>query len=316
MMLFFATKTQKHTQMPKPTIICFGEVLWDVLPTGRIAGGAPMNVAYHINQLGMQSKIISSIGDDDLGKELIRFLESKGVSTDLIQTDNTFPTGIVNVMLDSGGYPSYEIVSPVAWDYIRPDDKVKDLVNGSDALVFGSLACRTERNKRTLFEYLEVAPVRVLDVNLRAPFYSQPLIEALLAKADIVKMNDEELALIAGWQNAGSDEKEQLGVIKNKFGIDVLILTKGKDGAACLDESGYHEQPAFPVKVKDTIGSGDSFFAAFLSKYLRGENIRECLAFAGAVGALVATKAGGTPEIGLQEIQAILNSPSAPNEFG
>ena len=308
MMLFFATKTQKHTQMPKPTIICFGEVLWDVLPTGRIAGGAPMNVAYHINQLGMQSKIISSIGDDDLGKELIRFLESKGVSTDLIQTDNTFPTGIVNVMLDSGGYPSYEIVSPVAWDYIRPDDKVKDLVNGSDALVFGSLACRTERNKRTLFEYLDVAPVRVLDVNLRAPFYSQPLIEALLAKADIVKMNDEELALIASWQGIGGDERHQLDYIKNKFGIDLLILTKGKDGAACLDESGYQEHPGFAIKVQDTIGSGDSFLAAFLSKYLKGSTTLECLAFAGAVGALVATKAGGTPEVTPQEIQALMDA--------
>ena len=267
-----------------------------------------MNVAYHVNQLGMQSKVISSIGDDGLGKELIRFLENKGVSTGLIQTDNTFPTGIVNVMLDSGGYPSYEIVSPVAWDYIRPDDKVKDIVKSANALVFGSLACRTEQNKKTLFEYLEVAPARILDVNLRAPFYSQPLIEALLTKADVVKMNDEELALIAGWQNAGSNERAQLEVIKNKFGIDVLILTKGKDGATCLDESGYYEQPAFPIKVKDTIGSGDSFLAGFLSRYLKGESARECLIFAGAVGALVATKAGGTPEFTVQEIQALIDT--------
>ena len=267
-----------------------------------------MNVAFHTNQLGMQSKMISSLGDDDLGKELRRFLEDKGVSTDLIQTDNTFPTGIVNVTLQNGGSPSYEIVSPVAWDYIRPDDKVKDMVKSADALIFGSLACRTERNKRTLFEYLEVAPVRVLDVNLRAPFYSQPLIEDLLSKADIVKMNDEELALIAGWQNAEEDERSQSEIIKNKFGIDLLILTKGKDGAACLDESGYQEHPGFAIKVQDTIGSGDSFLAAFLSKYLKGENTLECLAFAGAVGALVATKAGGTPEVTPQEIQALMDA--------
>ncbi|MCB0616936.1 MAG: hypothetical protein KDC75_26640, partial [Phaeodactylibacter sp.] len=226
--------------MSHPTIICFGEVLWDLLPSGRIAGGAPMNVAFHVNQMGMQSKMISSIGDDDLGKELKRFMENKGISTDLIQTDNTFPTGIVNVILDNGGYPSYDIVSPVAWDYIRPDDKAKDLVKSADALVFGSLACRTERNKRTLFEYLELAPIRILDVNLRAPFYSQPLIESLLEKADIVKMNDEELALIAGWQSVeGGDERSQLEFLKNKFRLDVLILTKGKDGAVCLDETGY-----------------------------------------------------------------------------
>ena len=294
--------------MEQPTIICFGEVLWDLLPTGRIAGGAPMNVAFHVNQMGMQSKMISSIGDDDLGKELKRFMENKGISTDLIQTDNTFPTGIVNVILDNGGYPSYEIVSPVAWDYIRPDDKAKDLVKSADALVFGSLACRTERNKRTLFEYLELAPIRILDVNLRAPFYSQPLIESLLEKADIVKMNDEELALIAGWQGLDGEERSQLEFLKNKFGLDVLILTKGKDGAVCLDETGYYEQPAFPVVVKDTIGSGDSFLAAFLSKYLKNEPTRQCLIFAGAVGALVATKAGGTPELTSQEILAMIGS--------
>ena len=267
-----------------------------------------MNVAFHVNQMGMQSKMISSIGDDDLGKELKRFMENKGISTDLIQTDNTFPTGIVNVILDNGGYPSYEIVSPVAWDYIRPDDKAKDLVKSADALVFGSLACRTERNKRTLFEYLELAPIRILDVNLRAPFYSQPLIESLLEKADIVKMNDEELALIAGWQGLDGEERSQLEFLKNKFGLDVLILTKGKDGAVCLDETGYYEQPAFPVVVKDTIGSGDSFLAAFLSKYLKNEPTRQCLIFAGAVGALVATKAGGTPEVTPQEILAMIGS--------
>lgn len=267
-----------------------------------------MNVAFHVNQFGMQSKMISSVGDDELGKELFRFLEDKGVSTSLIQTDPTFPTGTVNVILDNGGSPSYEIVSPVAWDYIRADDKAKDAVKAADALVFGSLACRTERNKRALFEYLEVAAVRVLDVNLRAPFYSQPLIESLLAKADMVKMNDEELALIAGWKKAGGEGREQMEAIRNRFGLDVLILTRGKDGAACLDGSGYQEHPGFPVKVQDTIGSGDSFLAAFLSKYLKGENSLDCLTFAGAVGALVATKAGGTPEITAQEIQAIINS--------
>lgn len=294
--------------MSKPTIICFGEILWDVLPDRRIAGGAPMNVAFHVNQLGMRSKMISSVGDDELGKELIRFLENKGVSTSLIQTDPTFPTGIVNVVLDNGGSPSYEIVSPVAWDHIRPDDKTKDVVKSADALVFGSLACRTEQNRSTLLEYLELAPIRILDVNLRAPFYSQPLIESLLAKADIVKMNDEELALIAGWQNAAGDEKTQMGIIRDKFGLDALILTKGRNGAACLGESGYHEHPGFRVKVQDTIGSGDSFLAAFLSKFLKGEASLDCLAFAGAVGALVATKAGGTPELAAGEIHSLMAS--------
>lgn len=296
--------------MPKPTIVCFGEVLWDLLPGGKVAGGAPMNVAFHANQFGMQSKMISSIGDDDLGKELKRFLENKGVSTDFIQTDASLPTGVVNVVLDAGGSPSYEIVSPVAWDNIHPDDKVKDMAREADALAFGSLACRTEQNKRTLFEYLEAAKARVFDVNLRKPFYSQQLIESLLDKADIVKMNDEELALIAGWSGAGGDEKAQLEFLKNKFGLRLLILTRGKDGAACLDETGFYEHPGFPVTVRDTIGSGDSFLAAFLSKYLMGKGIQECLVFAGAVGAMVATRAGGTPEIKPEEVRAFIDSKS------
>ncbi|MCB0588140.1 MAG: carbohydrate kinase [Phaeodactylibacter sp.] len=294
--------------MSKPTIICFGEVLWDVLPDKRVAGGAPMNVAFHINQLGMRSKMISSVGDDDLGRELIGFLEAKGVSTGLVQTDPTLPTGVVNVMLDEGGSPSYEIVSPVAWDNIRPDDKAREAVKVADALVFGSLACRTEQNRSTLFGYLELAPLRVLDVNLRAPFYSQPLIESLLARADIVKMNDEELVLIAGWQGADGEESAQLEAIRKKFAIDLLILTRGKDGAACLDGSGFSEHPGFPVKVQDTIGSGDSFLASFLSKHLAGESPLECLAFAGAVGALVATRAGGTPELTEAEILSFIDS--------
>ncbi len=266
-----------------------------------------MNVAFHANQLDMNSKMISKIGDDDLGKELQQFLRKIGVAIDLIQTDNTFPTGMVNVILDNGGSPSYEIVSPVAWDYIHSDDQAKDYVKNADALVFGSLACRTERNKKTLIEYLALAPIRVFDVNFRAPFYSKALIEELLTKADIVKMNDEELALLAEWNGMAGDEKSQMELLKAKYGLDVLILTKGKDGSACLDETGYYAQPGFRVQVQDTIGSGDAFLAAFLSKYLQGENIPACLVFAGAVGAVVATKRGGTPDIGPEEILAVMN---------
>lgn len=265
-----------------------------------------MNVAFHANQLGMKSKMISKVGDDDLGKELKRFLENIGISNELIQTDDTFPTGIVNVTFDRSGSPTYEIVAPVAWDYIQLDDLAKDYVKNSDALVFGSLACRMERNKRTLLEYVELAPIRVFDVNLRAPFYSQSLLEELLAHANILKMNDEELALIASWLGVHGGEKTQMDFIKNRFGLDALILTKGKYGAVCLDESGFSEHTGFTITVQDTIGSGDSFLAAFLSKYLSGENAQDCLTFAGAVGALVATKRGGTPEVRAEEIEELM----------
>ena len=286
-----------------PTLFCFGEVLWDLLPTGKIAGGAPMNVAFQANQLGLSAKMVSRVGADDWGAELLDFLNDKGVSTQFVQTDSQHPTGLVNVTLDSKGSPAYEIVQPSAWDFIASDPALHDAVAAADALVFGSLACRSDRTQSTLLELLDVAALRVFDVNLRRPFFSQNLLDTLLSKADIVKLNDEELAIIAAWHGAVGGETEQMQFLKKKYALDMLVLTKGPQGAACLDDAGYHTHPGFSVKVHDTIGSGDAFLAAFLSKMLAGDDSPECLAFACAVGALVATKQGGTPDIGAAEIQ-------------
>jgi fructokinase len=292
--------------MSNPTLICFGEILWDLLPTGAVAGGAPLNVTFHAKQLGLDAKLISSVGADDLGQGLWQFMQGIGIPTDLVQTDTQHPTGTVNVTLSEGGSPAYEIVSPVAWDNIQLERQAADWVKSADAMVFGSLACRTAQNKNTLLEYLNNANLKVFDVNLRSPFYSQALIDELLEKADVVKMNDEELALIASWHGIAGDEKTQMQGLKNKFGVELFILTRGKEGAACLDASGFWEHKGFKITVQDTIGSGDSFLAAFLSKYLNGENIQNCLAFAAAVGALVATRKGGTPPIQLSEIQTLM----------
>ncbi len=294
--------------MSKPSIICFGEVLWDLLPTGKIAGGAPMNVAYHANQLGLYSQMISRVGNDALGQELLDFLAQKGVAANLVQTDHSFPTGTVNVVLDDNGSPSYDITQPAAWDFIHPENAMTDAVRMASALVFGSLSCRNERTKNTLLELLTFAKTRVLDVNLRPPFFSKELLETLLQQADVVKMNDEELTLLSGYWATITAPIDQMDFLRKKFQLQTLIVTRGSRGAACLDESGYSEHPGFPVVVKDTIGSGDSFLAAFLTKHLAGENAEECLRFACAVGALAATKAGGTPTITAAEIAAILDS--------
>ena len=294
--------------MSKPTIVCFGEVLWDLLPSGKIAGGAPMNVAFHANQLGMRSHMISRIGKDAMGHELLGFLNEKGVSTCLVQKDETFPTGIVNVALDEKGSPSYDIVQPAAWDFIHPVTEMTDTVKEADALVFGSLACRNERTKRTLFELLDFAPLRVLDVNLRAPFYHKNLLEELLRKADIVKLSGEEFQLLSSYWPGPEGEQLQLAFLREKFRLEAFIVTKGANGAACLDDTGYHEHPGFSVTVKDTIGSGDAFLAAYLSRMLMNESTDDCLRFACATGALAATKAGGTAHMSRDEIEVIINS--------
>jgi fructokinase len=288
--------------MPHPSIVCFGEILWDLLPTGKIAGGAPMNVAYHANRFSLATRMISRVGADDLGRELLAFLNEKGIPADLVQTDPTFPTGIVKVTLDEKGSPSYEIVSPVAWDYIHPGEQAKEAVKNAGALVFGSLACRTDRSKNTLLELLELAPLKVFDVNLRPPFFSKSLLDELLPKADLVKMNDEELDIVAGWHGVEASESVQMEFVKKQYDPEALIVTKGARGAALLDAGGHHTHAGFRVTVQDTIGSGDAFLGAFLSKYLGGTAPAECLEFACKAGAFVATKKGATPDYSLTDL--------------
>lgn len=282
--------------MPNQTIVCYGETLWDLLPSGKIAGGAPMNVAYHAKVFGLQSQMVSRVGADNLGRELLVFLSDKGIPTNLVQRDQTFPTGTVNVKLDEKGTPTYEIVQPVAWDYIHPDEDAKQAVRDAGIIVFGSLACRTERTQKTLFELLEFAAVRVLDVNLRQPFFSRDLLETLLTKATMVKMNDEELETLSAWFGASGNEADKMNYLKKQFQLDALIVTKGANGAALINENNHYIHSGFKVEVQDTIGSGDAFLGAFLSKLLGGAAAEECLETACAAGALVAAKKGATPE--------------------
>ncbi len=284
--------------MNLPRVICFGEVLWDLLPTGKLPGGAPMNVAYHLTNFGVSTQIISRVGEDAHGQELTQFLKEKAVDISLIQKDAFYPTGIVKVELDDKGSPSYEIVKPVAWDYINVNVENTKAVKNAAAFVFGSLAARCNRTKERLFSFLEMAKLKVFDVNLRAPFYSKELIETLLFQSDIVKMNDEELDLISSWFFKTVPPFDLAKKIKKHFEIAVLIVTQGSKGAYVIDKKGeITSVTAIKVVVKDTIGSGDSFLAGFLYHYLNAEPIAVCLDFAARTGALVATMQGGTPKI-------------------
>lgn len=283
--------------MKQPSIICFGEVLWDMLPSGKVAGGAPMNVAHHAKQLGAQSTMISSVGRDALGDDLIAFLDDKEIPTHLVQRSETLPTSVVKVHLDEKGSASYEIVEGVAWDDIQITEQMKLAVEQADALVFGSLVTRGEVAKASLQDLLQLAKLRVFDVNLRAPFFSPASIEALLEQADIVKTNDEELDLLAQWFVQSSDMPSMTQYLLDRFDLQKVIVTRGSQGAACRDHSGWHEHQGYPVSVKDTVGSGDSFLAGFLTSMLLGKSTLECLDFGCAVGALVATHSGGTPKV-------------------
>ncbi|GAB4252294.1 MAG: carbohydrate kinase [Saprospiraceae bacterium] len=293
--------------MHNKTAVCFGEVLWDLLPAGAVAGGAPMNVACQLTNLGLKAIMISSVGNDDLGRQLLDFLRQKGVDTSLIGTDPEFPTGTVNVSLDDKGIPSYEIVQPVAWDYIDLSEAALDAVGRADAFVFGSLAARSETTLKTLEGLLEAASFPVFDVNLRAPFYEEKTVNELLKKALLLKLNDEEIDILCGWRAFKGGQPAQMEFLKDEYHLDAVVLTRGAKGAALLDDSGLYEHSGYRVQVADTVGSGDAFLAGFLSQWLGGASPLECLSFACATGALVATLPGGTPDIDASMVRELMH---------
>ena len=283
--------------MKKNRIICFGEILWDVFPTYKEVGGAPLNVCFHADNLGLNANIISAIGCDQLGKELKDFLIRNNISTDFVHTNYTLPTSTVDITLSANGNASYIIKENVAWDALLIDEKTKSLISESEVLIFGSLACRKNHNLEILIELINKAQKSVFDVNLRAPFYQQTLIEKLLVKADIVKMNDDELIEVSEWYSIEDGIKERMTFIMERFNIETLVVTAGKEGAYCMSDSLFHHQKGFPCKVVDTVGSGDSFLAAFVYKMLNKAPYKECLEFACATGSLMATKRGGTYKV-------------------
>jgi fructokinase len=279
------------------SVVCFGEILWDNLPDGKRPGGAPMNVAYHLHKLGLQSHLISSIGNDEAGKELLAFLNKIGVEASWIQIDNNHATSQVLASINEDNEVTYNIVAPVAWDYINWDEKMAELIKESDAFVFGSLSSRNQASRSTLFKMLDHAQYRVFDVNLRAPHYSPEFVLELLSRADMVKINSAELQMIGEWMNISySRELECIEAIFNKFEINEILITKGAHGATYYSNTLTYEYPAYSINVADTIGSGDSFLAAFLAMKLAGEPLEVTLDYAVAMGAFITAQSGACPE--------------------
>ena len=278
-------------------IICFGELLWDMLPEGKMAGGAPMNVAFHLHQLGLDASPLTALGKDDLGFELADFLKSKSIPTSLIQWNNQ-PTGKVLVSLNEKQEASYTIASPAAWDFIKINEELLESIKASKPIiVFGSLACRSEINRRSLAKLWSIASLKICDINLRTPFYNKDLVHHLFSNTDWIKINHDELALITSWfADDVKDEQSQAQHLLNLFpDVDMILITRGDKGAAYYDRDGHYSHDGYKVSVADTVGSGDSFLAMFISKALSGNNPDDCLRYACAMGATVATHKGATP---------------------
>lgn len=282
--------------------ICFGEILWDNLPTGRKLGGAPLNVAYHLNKLGIHTEMLTRIGNDQDGDDLVAICEKLDVPVRLFQRDEIQPTSTVEVSLDEQGDVRYEIVFPVAWDFIAAGEKELHAVQHSDFFVFGSLSTRNDKSYQTLKLLLNVVKFKVFDVNLRAPFYSKERIFELLNYADFVKMNEEELGFIADWLSLETtlNDHQKVEQIMHAFEVKEIIVTYGAKGAIFHSEieKFSFQFPAFKVQVKDTIGSGDSFLAAFISQRCRQDKVtspEEMLEFATTLSAFVTQSSGACP---------------------
>lgn len=289
--------------------VCFGEVLWDNLPSGRKLGGAPLNVAYHLNKLGVYTDMLTRIGDDQDGYELIARAQELSIPTGLFQYDTIHPTSTVEVTMDENKDVKYEIVAPVAWDFISCGEAELHAVREADFFVYGSLSARNAVSYTSLQRLLKDAKYKVMDVNLRAPHYTRERILELMAQADLVKMNEEELHYVADCLglDAGLADREKADQLMIYFQLPELLVTYGAAGAVYhsqKDQFIYHFS-ALHVQVKDTVGSGDSFLAAFLSRRCNmgmDSSVEDMLEFAATLSAFVTQSNGACPDYSVTTI--------------
>jgi len=285
--------------MSKPLIIGLGEVLWDCLPTGRVPGGASLNFAWHATQLGAQGAVITALGDDDLGRELRQFMEQGGVRTDGVQT-STLPTSTVEVALQDG-QPSYTIHQPVAWDDIRWTPRVADLVAEAAAVNFGTLGAREATSRETTREAIAHARAHgtklVFDLNLRPTRPPEDFIQWALGQADLLKLNEDEVALLCAQHGiAGDAEEHVLELFACYPHLEVLAVTLGARGCIIAqDGEAVRLAPEKAITVQDAVGAGDAFLATLVYGWLRGEKPGEVALHANRVGAYVATQQGAMP---------------------
>lgn len=288
-------------------VICFGEVLMDLFPKGPKPGGAPMNVAIHLQNFNVDAGIISRVGYDRNGDQLVSFLRSRKVNTKLIQVDRKHDTGVVRVNIDKNDDPVYTIVEKVAWDYIDDSFLAQDL--NPKYIVHGSLICRSVDSNRSFQKLLEKTNAKIVfDLNVRSPYYSKSVIDGLLKSAHIVKMNQEEFKMIKDWFYIKNPrENGDFKAIKALYpNIETMILTKGGKGSVGWKNGKMETVKASPITVKDTVGSGDAFLGAFISQEDRGADLIDCLKFAAATGAYVATQEGANPEYTEKDIVSLI----------
>lgn len=278
------------------TIIGIGEAVWDVFPDARRAGGSPANVAFHVQKLGHRGRVVSRVGLDEDGDELVAWFAGKGLDTDFIQRDVQKPTGTVPILLVDGE-PQFTITEDVAWDYLALTDELRAVLPQTDAICLGTLAQRSPVTSSTIKAVLRELPascLRVLDLNMRPPYWTSELVMHVLPLADVIKLNQTEKAALE--EMAGvSDAHDWL---LEQFGITYICQTYGRDGAALRTRNGYWRVVGEPVDTSngDAVGVGDAFLAALIHGLLRSETSENTLQFANRYAAQVAMHRGAMPD--------------------
>ena len=282
-------------------IVGMGEVLWDMLPEGKKIGGAPANFAYHVSQYGFDGYVVSAVGDDKLGNEILESFNNRRLNY-LIQRV-PYPTGTVQIELDEAGIPCYEIKENVAWDNIPFTVDLEKLAKKTRAVCFGSLAQRNTVSRETINRFLDVmsdasGQYRVFDVNLRQGFYDKEILCNSMKRCNILKINDEELIAVSRmFEYPGIDLEDKCRALLSEYGLEILILTCGVNGSYVFTRENVSFVNTPKIEVADTVGAGDSFTATFISAILKGKSIREAHELAVEVSAYVCTQNGAMPEL-------------------
>jgi fructokinase len=291
-------------------VVCFGEVLWDMLPTGKKLGGAPLNVALRMQTFGCSTKVISSIGKDAAGNGIVEQMKMHNATTDYLQVSQNYATSEVIVTLNDIGSASYEIKMPCAWDDIQLLEKDIAVVKSADAFIYGSLVARQLTSRETLFALIKASQFKVFDVNLRPPHYELKTLVELMKQGDFIKFNDDEifeLSLTMSGKKLALEEG--IRFIAQETQTPSICVTMGADGAVLFQDNEFFYNKGYQIEVKDTVGAGDSFLATLIYQLLTGANAVTALDYACAVGAIVASKEGANPIINDKEIQEIMKRP-------
>jgi len=292
----------------KFVLVGLGEILWDMLPEGKQLGGAPANFAYHAQALGGQGVVVSCVGNDELGREIFSCLDELELDRQYISVDSSHPTGTVTVELDEDGKPDYIIHENVAWDYIPSNPALLSLAAKTNAVCFGSLCQRSPVSQKTIGSFLATTStdcIRVFDINLRQSYFNREIINTMLELSNVLKLNDEELAVVANLLGITGSEIDILSQLTERYGLHLIALTRGASGSRLYAQGEDSNHQGFPAQIADTVGAGDSFTAAMTLGLLNSKNLDTINEYANRVASFVCSQSGATPKLPDSLIQTV-----------